>query len=72
LFGPTSSSSALAPLYFSISTALFVMVVNSLSWVGSWLSVVSRVRLLFRLLFLWPSAECACGLVLLLLVGVLH
>ena len=51
LFDPTSSSSALDPLYFNIVTTLFVMIVNSLSWIGSWLSVVARVRLFFLVAF---------------------
>jgi hypothetical protein len=51
LFDPTSSSSALAPLYFNMVTALFVMVVNNLSWAGSCLLfVVSRLRLFSWLL----------------------
>ena len=72
LFDPTSSSSALAPLYFNMVTTLFVMIVNNLSWAGSCLFVVSRLRLFSWLLFLWSSAECACDLVLLILVGVLY
>jgi hypothetical protein len=70
LFDPTSSSSALAPLYFSMVTALFVVVVNNLSTAGSF--VVPRLRLFSWLLFLWSSAGCVCGIVLLFLVGVLY
>jgi hypothetical protein len=39
LFDPTSSSSALAPLYFSMVKTLFVVVVNNLSAAGSWFVV---------------------------------
>jgi hypothetical protein len=72
MFDPTSSSGALAPLYFNMVTTLFVVIVNNLSWAGSCLLVVSRLRLFSWLLFLWSSAECACDLVLLILVGVLY
>jgi hypothetical protein len=72
LFDPASSSNALTPLIFIMVITLFVMIVNNLSWIGSWLSVGVCVLFLFWLSFLWSSAECDCGPILLLLVGVLY
>jgi hypothetical protein len=72
LFDPASSSNALTPLIFIMVINLFVMIVNNLSWIDSWLSVGVCVLSLFWLSFLWSSAECDCGPILLLLVGVLY
>jgi hypothetical protein len=72
LFGPASSSDALTPLIFIMVVTLFVMIVNNLSWIGSWLSDVVCVLFLVWLSFLWSSAGGDCGPILLLLDGVLY
>jgi hypothetical protein len=51
---------------------LAVIIVNSLSCIGSCGSVCVCALFLLLLVFLWSSAECGCGPLLFLLFGVLY